>query len=207
MAQNYKVFIDGFGLTFESILGNQKCISETAHFESVKALQAVENIFKISKDLKICTTSPKREFKRFKKNFVFIKAAGGMVEFEDKFLFIKRLGKWDLPKGKIDAGETPKRAALREIQEECNILGHRIRRKLCKTYHTYNWNEQHILKKTFWYHLTVPSLDLDALQPQLEEGITELRWFGINEFAEVRQNTFASIHVVLDTFINQPSLD
>lgn len=176
-------------------------VSKEAHFETVKALMSVENIFKLSRDIKIFTTRPKHEFKQFKEKFLYIEAAGGMVEHQEKFLFIKRLGKWDLPKGKIDGGEMPKEAAIREIEEECHISGHRIHKKICNTYHTYAWKDQQMLKKTFWYHLKAKSFDADALRPQLEEGITELRWFASDEFGQVRQNTFASIHVVLDKFL------
>ncbi len=163
----------------------------------------VENIFNISKNIQIYTAHPKREFNRFKKHFFIIKAAGGIVEYQNKYLFIKRLGKWDLPKGKIETDEKPRHAAIREIQEECNISGHAIEKKLCNTYHTYTLDDQQILKKTFWYHLSVQALDLETLQPQTDEGITDLRWFSIAEFDEVRANTFDSIQVVLDTFLKE----
>ena len=35
-----------------------------------------------------------------------------------KLLMIFRRGKWDLPKGKLDKGETFERCAVREIEEE-----------------------------------------------------------------------------------------
>ncbi len=166
-----------------------------------------ENIFNLSADVKICTNNPKREFRSFKKKFNFIEAAGGIVEYQNSFLFIERLGKWDLPKGKIDNGETPKEAALREIEEECNINGHRIHKKLCNTYHTYEWHGEQVLKKTYWYYLKVKSLDLASLRPQHEEGITALRWFTLEEFNQVRENTFASIHEVLNTFLKVKNVD
>ena len=108
-----------------------------------------------------------------------------------------------MPKGKIEIGEKPKQAAIREIQEECHISGHVIREKLCNTYHTYALNGQQMLKKTFWYHLTVEALDLNKLKPQLEEGITDLQWFSESEFDQVRANTFDSIQDVLDVFIEK----
>ena len=56
------------------------------------------------------------------KSFTVIKAAGGfVVNDEDQLLMIHRRGAWDLPKGKIEPGETPEKAAIREVGEECGI--------------------------------------------------------------------------------------
>ncbi|MFT4602413.1 MAG: 8-oxo-dGTP pyrophosphatase MutT (NUDIX family), partial [Arenicella sp.] len=57
--------------------------------------------------------SLKSEFENFK----FIEAAGGLVEFKGKFLFIKRNGLWDIPKGKLEKGESIEEGAVREIEE------------------------------------------------------------------------------------------
>src|SRR5690606_38316271 len=65
---------------------------------------------------------PKGFFKELIKQVKFVKAAGGLVDNElNEFLFIKRLGKWDLPKGKLEEGEKMKETALREVEEECGI--------------------------------------------------------------------------------------
>ena len=37
-----------------------------------------------------------------------IKAAGGIVIKDDKILFIKKNGRWDLPKGKMEQGVNKK---------------------------------------------------------------------------------------------------
>jgi hypothetical protein len=69
-----------------------------------------------------------KNWKRFVKQFTVIEAAGGVVLNEaDDWLFIHRLGRWDLPKGKLEKGEKPKQAATREVSEECGIPepGHR----------------------------------------------------------------------------------
>ena len=58
----------------------------------------------------------------FKNDYREIEAAGGIVNNEKgEYLFISRNGKWDLPKGKIESGETPEEAATREVNEECSI--------------------------------------------------------------------------------------
>jgi hypothetical protein len=52
--------------------------------------------------------------KAFWKKFTIIKAGGGVVYNEKKeLLFIFRRGKWDLPKGKLDKGETLEECAVR----------------------------------------------------------------------------------------------
>ena len=68
----------------------------------------------------------------FFSNYQFLEAAGGVVLSEEKkVLMMFRKGKWDLPKGKIDPGETVKQAARREVVEETGIkelkIGKRIK--------------------------------------------------------------------------------
>jgi 8-oxo-dGTP pyrophosphatase MutT (NUDIX family) len=207
MARNYEVFIDGKSLTFQTrgCEGSKKF--ESIHFDSFTNFISVENIFRPSSNCEIYCDNPKREFQKFKKHFQFLKAAGGIVEHEEQFLFIKRLGKWDLPKGKIEPNEKSKHAAIREIEEECNIFGLEVLDKICNTYHTYFICDKPYLKKSIWYHLKTESEDLSSLKPQLEEGITEIRWFSKEDFNEVRGNTFDSIQVVLDEFLKLRSLD
>src|SRR5439155_18933695 len=57
----------------------------------------------------------------FKKELTLIQAAGGFVHTDEQLLLIFRRGKWDLPKGKLDEGETLEACAVREIQEETGV--------------------------------------------------------------------------------------
>ena len=64
--------------------------------------------------------------KAFKQKIIslysLIEASGGVVlNEENKLLWIYRLGKWDLPKGKLEKNESFKVAAIREVEEECNV--------------------------------------------------------------------------------------
>ena len=135
--------------------------------------------------------------KRVKQSVTLIKAAGGLVKNEKKaLLFIYRNDKWDLPKGKIEKDETVKEAAVREVEEECSITISKLGDKICKTYHVYIAKGEVVLKKTWWY--SMKSKGQNKLKPQLEEGITDVRWFKKDEIDPILSNTFPSIIEVLE---------
>ena len=124
-----------------------------------------------------------------KRSMQLIKAAGGLVKNEEeKYLFIFRNGKWDLPKGKIEEGEKTRLAAIREVEEECGIRIQKSGKKICNTYHIYEFNNERVLKKTSWYKMKTENQN--ELIPQLEEGITDVRWLGSGDLMMVKQNTY-----------------
>lgn len=130
----------------------------------------------------------------FKKKFKIVKAAGGIVMKGDKILFIYRLEKWDLPKGKLEKKEKVKDAAVREVEEECNVevaLGD----KICKTWHTYTRNGKNHLKKTSWFQMDV--IDDKEMKPQKSEGIEKVIWVNKKEMRTVLRNTYRSIRYVM----------
>ncbi len=127
--------------------------------------------------------------------FQVLKAAGGMVYNADgKVLMMKRLGFWDLPKGKAESGESSRLTAVREVEEECGVKV-RIEKKICTTWHTYLLKGKPVIKRTKWYTMTL--LDDSAMSPQTDEGIEELRWMSTEEMNEALKESYASIiHVV-----------
>ncbi len=129
----------------------------------------------LNKNISIIDKNPEIVYKEIKKHFKYIEAAGGLIQNKSSYLFIKRLGKWDLPKGKIDGEETPQKAAIRECEEECGVGGLTIVKKLENTYHIYLLKGEYILKKTYWYlmHTNYEG----KLIPQTEENIEEAVWF------------------------------
>lgn len=129
------------------------------------------------------TTEIKNGLEKFSELFKVIYAAGGLIKQEDKYLFIYRLKKWDLPKGKIDKGESPEQAAIRECEEECAITGLSITKELEPTYHIYEYKGDYALKKTFWYAMN--STHKGHLIPQTEENIERVEWFDKNDIEEV----------------------
>jgi ADP-ribose pyrophosphatase YjhB (NUDIX family) len=134
--------------------------------------------------------------KAFWKKFLLIKAGGGLVQNEnDEVLFIFRRNKWDLPKGKLDNGETIEQCAVREVEEETGLTNIALKKLLLVTNHTYSENGKHILKETYWYKMKATSAQ--PLVPQEEEQITQLKWIRENETASLSKNTYPSIIDVL----------
>ena len=65
---------------------------------------------------------PLRWLRCLKRRMRWVRAAGGIVTDEaGRMLLIRRNGRWDLPKGKVEAGETLLQAALREVEEETGV--------------------------------------------------------------------------------------
>jgi 8-oxo-(d)GTP phosphatase len=135
--------------------------------------------------------------KYLRRKFKIVKAAGGLVKKKEKFLMIYRLKKWDLPKGKREKGETYKEAAVREVEEECNIRV-KLGPKICTTWHTYTMNKRSMLKKTRWY--LMESVDDSRMKPSIEEDIEDLRWMKSKEVYHALEHSYKSIHYVFDQF-------
>jgi 8-oxo-dGTP pyrophosphatase MutT (NUDIX family) len=130
------------------------------------------------------------------KLFRVVEAAGGLVyNPKGKILMIQRKGRWDLPKGKLDRGETPSKAALREVAEETGVDDLALGPKLLETYHVYTERKQRILKRTHWYRMR--SSGKVALRPQADEAITEADWTGNRKLAERVRHTYPNILDVL----------
>lgn len=133
----------------------------------------------------------------FQDIFKIIEAAGGVVFNEKKeALLIYRLKTWDLPKGKIDKGETPEVAAVREIQEETGLNVVELGAFLCHTYHTYEQKGKRILKRTYWYKMTTAETELT---PQYSEDIEQAEWHDLTKFLQANPNIYPSILDVLTT--------
>ncbi|SEM18795.1 ADP-ribose pyrophosphatase YjhB, NUDIX family [bacterium A37T11] len=147
--------------------------------------------------LLIRTEKPKALFRKIKKSVSFIKAAGGLVKNgEGNYLFIQRLGRWDLPKGKMDRGEKMRQTAVREVTEECGITVNFLGEKILSSYHSYEMKGKLVIKKTNWYEMSVDGVP--PLVPQLEEDITEARWLHTEELGMVKNNTYPAIKDILE---------
>jgi 8-oxo-dGTP pyrophosphatase MutT (NUDIX family) len=132
----------------------------------------------------------------FKDEFKVIEAAGGVVMKEEQMLFIFRNGKWDLPKGKLEEGESIEFCAVREVEEECGVTDLEIVSPLTKTYHTYQQGDQLILKITHWFLMNCT--DESPLTPQTEEGIELVEWKNEQTVQLALGNTYPNIIRVVE---------
>jgi 8-oxo-dGTP pyrophosphatase MutT (NUDIX family) len=199
MAQIYRIYVNEAALIITENLHGQSGdfqLIDKQGFDFPDFYNRLKNE-RSSASFVLVTENPKELFKEIKKQLVLIGAAGGLVKNEEnKYLFIFRRGKWDLPKGKIDEGEETQEAAVREVEEECGIKIDEVLGKALNTYHVYEQDGDLILKKTSWYKMRAENQG--NLVPQLEEDITEARWLSPADFEMVKQNTFPLILDVMD---------
>lgn len=128
-----------------------------------------------------------------------IEAAGGMVfNPQGELLMMLRRGQWDMPKGKLDEGETIEACALREVEEETGISNLRLYEKLQTTYHTYAFQGKTVLKPSHWYKMECTGTE--ELVPQTEEDITELLWANKVKAAELAKKAFPSIREMIEKY-------
>jgi len=138
-------------------------------------------------------------FENFTKNFLVVKAAGGIVKnSKAAILFIYRNDKWDLPKGKIEKNEKFKEAAIREVEEETGVQNLQIEKPLENTYHIYIYKTEKVFKITYWFEMKTDFKG--AVHPQLEEGITKVEWLNSEQLPKIYENTYANIKLLLDEF-------
>lgn len=194
----YKVFVNEKKLSFS-----------TAILEEGKNLKFENSTtFEIAIDLLNHTSTPsvhvfsndlEDTWAQFKAYYQNIEAAGGLVfNPEDEILFIYRLGKWDLPKGKMEKGESPEVTALREVTEECSISNLSIIDFIDTSYHMYKSRENKmILKIVYWYKMQHSSHETP--QPQEIEGITKALWLPQSDIkSKIFPNTFQNIKMILE---------
>lgn len=133
-----------------------------------------------------------------KKQFKIIDAAGGVVNNDkNEVLLIYRLKKWDLPKGKLDKGESFKETAVREVEEETRVKVE-LGRKVTTTWHTYAIKNRPILKRTRWY--TMRSLDDSLMKPQKSEFIEKIGWANEEEVNTKLRKSYRSIRFVIHNY-------
>lgn len=202
----YKVFVENRPIII--------CEKNTFPFDS--NILFAENVRSIEKDVfplfeksltkipfVLLTKHPEAEFNRLFEKHTVIIAAGGIVRKGDEYLFIKRFGKWDIPKGKLEKTEDPETGAIREIEEECGISNPKVEHLICETYHTYRdkgKKNKLTLKKTYWYAMVYAGDE--ELIPQTEEGISKVRWFKKSKLDKIRLNTYESIIEVIETYFD-----
>ena len=195
----YKVFFNESLLTFSNqsnpeakniLFHHERQFDEVLHLLSSKSADLV-NIFNENID-EVWTS--------FLKYYKHIQAAGGIVRnSQDDFLFIFRLGKWDLPKGKMEKGESREESAIREIEEECSITNLELKRFLMSTFHIYYLRE-YIVKETFWFEVFYDGAELPL--PQTEEGIEAVVWKNKSEIPQLLENSYPNIQLLMNNYLD-----
>jgi 8-oxo-dGTP pyrophosphatase MutT (NUDIX family) len=140
-------------------------------------------------------------FDDFCKKFEVRPAAGGVVaDPAGAVLLILRNGRWDLPKGHREAGETPAQCAEREVKEECGVRAV-AGKLLCTTCHTYLLEGRWILKRCDWF--AIRSAGGGTVKPQREEGIERVEWVAPENLNEKLQGSFQTVKNVIKTYLDE----
>jgi len=127
-----------------------------------------------------------------------IVAAGGIVTNpSNEVLFIFRRGKWDLAKGKLDAGETIEQCATREVEEETGLKNIKLEQFIGISKHEYfdKWINEEVIKETHWYKMSVA--EWQELVPQTEEDILDIKWVPIVEIESYLSRSYESIEEII----------
>ncbi|GGH24157.1 NUDIX domain-containing protein [Sphingobacterium alkalisoli] len=198
MAQIYKIYMNESLLILADFTPKIKDGIQTIGLQEID----LEKLFNNSTKNNIVTylyIHPEIEnvFKLISSKLKIIKAAGGIVKNgEGHYLFIHRLGKWDLPKGKVEDNEKMRDAAVREVEEECGIEIHYLGKKAITTYHVYLMRGKPVLKQTNWYEMGVNKIP--KLTPQLEEDIDRAEWLSKKDLTQVKENTYPLILAIVN---------
>ena len=191
----YEVFVNEAPL----ILTNKRPKNSNGNLFSLDGDSIVEAIKLLSKKkLKkayLYHPDDKKILKLFMLKIPVVVAGGGFViNKKGKVLFIFRNGKWDLPKGKVDKGESIESAALREVEEETGVTNLEIERFLHTTFHIFKRNGEYRLKQTHWF---IMSTDYKGkLVPEKSEGIKKVKWKGRKKTKRALKNSYHNIKVL-----------
>lgn len=205
-AQKYKIYVNGVPVFLLSTAEAQTYppqpdkLSHFAAYTGKKKLllQYLDLLDKNKQVRSVTLHAPDVEslWRDFQSCFSWIEAAGGYVTNpKGELLVFFRRGSWDLPKGKIDPGESPEQAALREVEEETGLKQLTLGPLLGHTYHTYTQGGKRMLKKTWWYRLQ--SADSTTV-PQYEEDIEEIQWVTPASWLTTAHPLYGSIRDVIE---------
>jgi 8-oxo-dGTP pyrophosphatase MutT (NUDIX family) len=128
-------------------------------------------------------------------------AAGGLVTNpKGEILWIFRRGFWDLPKGKLEEGETIQSCAVREVEEETGLTNIQLHQMLCFTNHTYfdKYLNEEVIKRSYWFHMTIA--DLQEGIPQSAEDIEKIEWVSLDKARHCLDHTYPTILEVIEKY-------
>ncbi len=193
--QMYKVFVNDCPI----FLTDTKKIStgfEIINFECALINQIIEAFLqKKKKGVYLYCEDLEAAWGTFQSKLKIQKAAGGkVINSNNEVLFIYRFNTWDLPKGKLEKGESIEECAVREVEEECGIANLIIKKELQTTYHIFERKGKIILKITYWFLMN--SNYKGNLTPQIEEEIEKVEFKNVAETKEVLKDTYENIKLL-----------
>ncbi|MFD0761014.1 NUDIX hydrolase [Lutibacter aestuarii] len=191
----YKVFVNDCPI-FLTENNNISTNYKKVKFNLTEIKSIINDLFqkKLSGIYLICDHL-ENDWKQFQSLFKIQKAAGGKVlNIENEVLFIYRLNKWDLPKGKLEKGESIEQCAIREVEEECGISKLTIQNPLETTYHIFERKNKIILKITYWFLMRTSFTG--ELTPQTEEGIKKVIFKNKVAVNAALHNTYENIKLL-----------
>lgn len=196
----YKVFVNEKKLTLSKYPAN---IEKNMRYEGFATLEMAIDLLENTScpEMNVYGDQLEEIWEDFTHMFTVVEAAGGLVvNNRNEMLFIRRLGKWDLPKGKVEAEESLEEAAIREVQEETSLQELLLEKFLNTTFHLYTErNGTKILKTTYWFKMTYIGNGVPV--PQTEEGISDVKWKNVDQVRkEVFPATFKNIKLILHNF-------
>ncbi|UZO80554.1 NUDIX domain-containing protein [Aquimarina sp. ERC-38] len=191
----YKVFVNNTPIilsTKKEIEGYKTLLVKEVDFEKIiKKIEKGEAAGKLVKYHFYHKNEEKLMEHLYSKLPVVIAGGGKVYNKEHEVLFIKRNGKWDLPKGKAEKKEDIETTAIREVEEETGVQNLEITKFLYHTYHIFKRNGEYRLKVTYWFEMTT---DYDKkLIPQEDEGITKVKWKNPEQTKKALQKSYANI--------------
>jgi 8-oxo-dGTP pyrophosphatase MutT (NUDIX family) len=200
MERKYEVYIQGKPLRFHSDdAPNDLPVIDVADKGALRELVERMRKEESGSGFQLRPTAGFDAWQAFRADHEFVAAAGGVVVDElGRLLAIKRLGKWDLPKGKVEKREGVEEAAVREVEEECGLEQVVLIKPLTSTWHTYERKKKHHLKRTDWFLMRASSKE--RLTPQFDEDIEEVRWLDEKGIRMMEGDTYPSLLPVLHTW-------
>jgi 8-oxo-dGTP pyrophosphatase MutT (NUDIX family) len=191
----YKVFVNDIPI----ILSTKKDIGDNYTSFPIKSVKLKHVVNKIDEgELLYVNLYHEKEEKLLRhllKKLPVITAAGGMVfNDEREILFIYRNKRWDLPKGKVEDGETLEESAIREVMEETGVNDLEITRFLKKTYHIFKRKDKYKLKVTHWYEMH-SNYDGELI-PEQSEGIKKVKWKNFAKTQKALTKSYANIKML-----------
>ncbi len=170
-------------------------ITKIISTEEISSAEDLCHMLNIHKNIAIITDNTTEALEAISTHFTTVVAAGGIATNDTGLdLMIYRNGRWDLPKGHWEDGETIEECAIREVEEETGVTGLTISDKICSTTHIYKMKGRWEIKHTHWF--AMKTSHSEALKPQTEEGIERVAWCTKDDIMRYLPDSFPTIQQV-----------